>query len=150
MEQKILPVFQVAIAFAMILFFNRFFTAFNYQLPSKATICVFLIGLSVGVAFMAVYSFKQHKTTVNPTKPENTSVIVNTGIYAYSRNPMYLAMAVFLFSTALFCENILAFLPVPLFVWFIAKYQIEPEEKALALHFGEDYKQYLLHVRRWI
>lgn len=150
MEQKILPVFQVVIALMLILFFNRFFTAFNYQLPSKLLITTFLIVISVGIALVAVLSFKKHKTTVNPTKPENTSTIVNTGIYSYSRNPMYLAMAISLLGVALFCENILAILPVPLFIWFISKYQIVPEERALALHFGDEYKQYLLEVRRWI
>lgn len=150
MEQKILPVFQVIIALVLILFFNRFFTAFNYQLPSKTLISSFLIGISVGIALMAIVSFKKNKTTVNPAKPENTSIIVNTGMYRYSRNPMYLAMAIFLFGIALFCENILSILPVPLFIWFIAKYQIVPEERVLALHFGDNYKQYLLKVRRWI
>lgn len=150
MEQKILPVFQVFIALALILLFNRFFTAFNYQLPLKALISSILVIFSITIALVAIVSFRKHKTTVNPSTPENTSIIVNTGIYSYSRNPMYLAMAIFLLGISLFCENLLSILPVPLFIWFIAKYQIIPEEKALTLQFGDNYKNYLLEVRRWV
>ena len=150
MEQKVLPVFQVFIALILIALINRYFPAFNYNLPLRGLITATLMLISILVAFFAVYSFSKHRTTVNPTKPENTTVIVNTGIYAYSRNPMYLAMVIFLFSMALFCENIITFLPIPLFVWFIAKYQIEPEERTLLDSFGDNYSDYLISVRRWI
>jgi protein-S-isoprenylcysteine O-methyltransferase Ste14 len=102
------------------------------------------------LGFVAIYSFRKHQTTVNPTKPETTSVIVNSGIYAYSRNPMYLAMLIFLIAVSALYENALAFLPIPLFIWFITQYQIKPEEKILAEKFREDYQKYLLTVRRWI
>lgn len=150
MEQKILPVFQVAIALLFIGLINHYFPAFNYNLPLRGVITASLMLISILVAFTAVYSFSQHRTTVNPNKPEATSVIINTGIYAYSRNPMYLALAIFLLSMALFCENILSLLPIPLFTWFIAKYQIVPEERALTEKFDDTYKNYLAEVRRWI
>lgn len=150
MERKVLPIFQVAIALILIGVLNRYFPLFDFKLPLRGVISSSLMLLSIVVAFLAVYSFSKHKTTVNPTTPEKTSVIVNTGIYAYSRNPMYLAMAIFLLSMALFCENFLSLLPVALFIWFISKYQIVPEEQTLIENFGENYQNYLTDVRRWL
>jgi len=150
MEQKVLPIFQVIIALILIVILNYVFPAFDFDLPLRGVITASLMLISLLVAFSAIYSFSKHKTTVNPTKPEETSVIVNTGIYAYSRNPMYLAMAIFLFSMALFSENLLAALPVLLFIGFISRYQIAPEERTLTENFGDDYSEYLVQVRRWI
>lgn len=149
MEKKIVPPVQVIIVIILMYFLTYLFPSFSYSLPEKYVIVSFLISISICVGLLAIYTFRAHKTTINPITPEATSIIVNTGIYALSRNPMYLAMVIFIFAIALFCENFLAMLPVLLFVWFITKYQIIPEERVLALHFGGEYKQYLLEVRRW-
>lgn len=150
MEQKILPVFQVIIAVLLMMLTVNFFPNFHYTFSLKFPIFLLLILLALSIAFIAVYSFKKHQTTVNPTKPEATSKIVHTGIYSFSRNPMYLAMLIFLIAISLLCENSLAFLPILLFIWFITIYQIKPEERTLKTHFGEEYNHYLLSVRRWI
>lgn len=150
MEQKILPVFQVIIAALLMMLTTKLFPNFHYTFPLKLPIFLLLILLALSIAFIAIYSFRKHQTTVNPTKPEATSKIVHTGIYSFSRNPMYLAMLIFLISVSVFCENSLAFLPIPLFIWFITIYQIKPEERMLKIHFGQEYKHYLLSVRRWI
>ena len=99
---------------------------------------------------MAIYTFRAHKTTINPITPEATSIIVNTGIYALSRNPMYLAMVILLIGVSFLCENLLSFIPIPLFILFITRFQIKPEEEALTISFGSEYTQYCKDVRRWI
>ena len=60
------------------------------------------IAITVGIA--AVISFNKHKTTVNPTKPETSSTIVSSGIYSFSRNPMYLAMLIALYRLLIICS----------------------------------------------
>ena len=150
MEQKILPVYQVVITALLMVLTIKLFPSFYYTFPFKFLIFSLLIFLAFLIAFIAVYSFRKHKTTVNPTKPETTSKIIQTGPYSFSRNPMYLALLIVLIAVGVLCENSLAFVPLPLFVWFITTYQIKPEEKALTKYFGEEYKQYLLNVRRWV
>ena len=91
-----------------------------------------------------MYKFKKIKTTISPLRPNKTSY------YEYTRNPMYLGLLLMLFSIALFLKNFISFLIIPLFILFITKNQILPEEEALENIFGEEYKNYKKKVRRWI
>ncbi|WP_076419705.1 isoprenylcysteine carboxylmethyltransferase family protein [Colwellia sp. UCD-KL20] len=150
MEQKILPVFQIFIAIILMELMVKFIPYFRFDFSFKFIVFGLLTIISILLAFISIYSFRKHKTTFNPIKPETTSVIVNSGIYAYSRNPMYLAMLIFLIAVSVLYENVLAFLPIPLFIWFITQYQIKPEEKILLEKFKGDYQHYLLTVRRWV
>ena len=109
-----------------------------------------LMVIAIVIGFLAIYSFRVHQTTVNPTKPETSSQVVDSGIYKYSRNPMYLAMLLALFAYATYLENPLNLLICGLFVWYITKYQIVPEEHMLIKLFGEDYVTYKNKVRRWL
>jgi protein-S-isoprenylcysteine O-methyltransferase Ste14 len=97
-----------------------------------------------------VCSFRRAKTTVNPMKLDSSSVLVASGIYKYSRNPMYLGFVLILFGWALFLSNALALLLLPAFVLYMSRFQIWPEERALLSLFGKDYKQYHAKVRRWL
>jgi len=150
MEKKIYPPIQVIIIISLMYLLKYLFTSFNYSFPDKQMVFSFLLIVSLFIGLSAIYSFRKHKTTVNPTTPEATSTIVNTGIYAFSRNPMYLAMVIFLIGVSFLCGNFLAFLPIPLFIWFITTFQIKPEEEALTINFKDDYKQYGKKVRRWV
>ena len=63
---------------------------------------------------------------------------------------MYLGLLLILISTALFIKNFISFLIIPLFVIFINKNQILPEEQILENIFGEEYRNYTKKVKRWI
>jgi len=102
------------------------------------------------IAAAGVVSFRKAKTTVNPTKPAATSSLVSEGIYRYTRNPMYLAMALVLLAWAILLSDMSAFLFVPLFVVYINRFQIDPEERALLALFGSEYTTYREKVRRWL
>ena len=97
-----------------------------------------------------MYKFKKIKTTISPLRPNKTSSLVKSGIYEYTRNPMYLGLLLMLFSIALFLKNFISFLIIPLFVIFINKNQILPEEQILENIFGEEYRNYIKKVKRWI
>ena len=109
---------------------------------------IFLIG--VVVAIMAIWSFIKAKTTSDPTNPSKATYLVTTGIYRYSRNPMYLAIAVVLFSWMIALGNLINILVLVLFIYYITTYQIKPEEEVLTKLFYKDYKEYCKKVRRWI
>ena len=82
--------------------------------------------------------------------PEQTSRLVTGGIYQYTRNPMYLGMALVLTGIALYLADLSAFLGVALFVRYIGRYQIGPEEDMLLEKFGDEFETYQARVRRWL
>ncbi len=98
----------------------------------------------------AVFSFWKNNTTVNPIKPESASTLVVEGVYRFSRNPMYVGMALLLLSWGLYLANPLNALLFVLYVYVITQIQIKPEERALVKLFGQDYQEYCARVRRWI
>ena len=87
---------------------------------------------------------------MNPTKPEASSAVVSDGIYRFSRNPMYLSLLTGLAGWALFLENAAALLVLPMFVAYMNRFQIKPEERALLEKFGSSYAEYMRSVRRWL
>ena len=104
----------------------------------------------LGVAFAGVREFRVAKTTVNPMKPAEASRVVRSGIYRYTRNPMYLAVAMALLAWAAHLGHALAPCGVVLFVAWMNRFQIPPEERALAALFGDQFERYRGKVRRWI
>jgi protein-S-isoprenylcysteine O-methyltransferase Ste14 len=106
------------------------------------------IGAVIGIAGMA--SFVQAKTTMNPTKLSATSSLVTTGVYRFTRNPMYLSLVLYLVAWGVYLSNWLALLFVPVFVLYIDQFQIKPEERALSALFGPEYASYKARVRRWL
>jgi protein-S-isoprenylcysteine O-methyltransferase Ste14 len=109
---------------------------------------VFLAGLLLALA--AVISFIRHKTTVNPLAPSRATHLITGGVYAYSRNPIYLGDLLILIALALWLGNLANPIVAAVFVWYINRYQITPEEQALARLFGERYAAYRAKVRRWL
>ena len=108
-----------------------------------------VLGLTVDAA--GVLSFRRARTTVNPFAPERTVNIVSSGIYRLSRNPMYLGMACsILTGWAVWLWQVQAVLGVVLFVAWITRFQIIPEERVLTQKFGTEYRQYRQRVRRWV
>jgi len=105
-------------------------------------------GLAIGIA--GVTSFRRARTTINPTKPTTTSSLVSGGVYRFTRNPMYLSLALHLLAWTAFLSSLLALLFVPLFMVYINRFQINPEERALLALFGGEYTAYQRTVRRWL
>lgn len=109
-----------------------------------------LIGLALSIDIWALSSFRSAKTTINPMKPQNASQLVIAGIYKYTRNPMYLGLFIILTAFILWFGIFINFLFLFVFVFYMNKFQIMPEESALLELFGDDYAQYKSNVRRWI
>ena len=120
-------------------------------LPGVARVAVaaVLVGVGVGLAISGVLTFKRAKTTVNPTTPAAASALVRTGVFRFTRNPLYLGLLLCLVAWAVYLSNALALLIVPLFVLYMNRFQIAPEERALATLFGDAYAAYKREVRRW-
>jgi protein-S-isoprenylcysteine O-methyltransferase Ste14 len=119
-----------------------------YGLRIGATLALVVVGLGFDLA--GLLSFVRAKTTVNPIKPASTSSLVVTGVYRVTRNPMYLGLLLVLLGWATFLANGAAFLLAPLFVLYINRFQIAPEERVLSAKFGAEFSAYQARVRRWL
>jgi protein-S-isoprenylcysteine O-methyltransferase Ste14 len=106
--------------------------------------------VGVVITALAMLSFWRVHTTVNPMKPSSTSFLVTSGIYGFTRNPMYLGMLFVLIGWALYLANVLSFLFLPAFILYMNRFQIKPEERALTALFGQEFLEYASRVRRWI
>lgn len=92
--------------------------------------------------------FKQAGTDLIPFK--NVSALVTTGIYRYTRNPMYLGMAAILLGCGLTVGAALSLLVTPVFMVIIELRFIRPEEEMLRGLFPDDFPPYCARVRRWL
>jgi len=111
---------------------------------------VALLLAGVGVAISGVVAFQRAHTTVDPRHPQKMSALVTSGIYRATRNPMYLGMLLALVGWAFWLGQLPPFLLLPFFVVFLNRFQIAPEERALARMFGPQFSAYRARVRRWI
>ena len=97
---------------------------------------------------MANQLFRRDGTDAIPFR--NVSALVADGIYAYTRNPMYLGMALVLLGCALTLGAVTTLVVPPLFVAIIQARFIRPEEALLRELFPQDYPDYCQRVRRWL
>ncbi|MFT4906263.1 MAG: protein-S-isoprenylcysteine O-methyltransferase Ste14 [Oleispira sp.] len=104
----------------------------------------------ISLALAGVKEFNQQQTTVNPLDPSQSSSLVTSGIYQFTRNPMYLGMLLVLLGWADLLDTILAYSGAMIFFVYISLFQIKPEEEILTQKFGEDFLQYCKNVRRWL
>ncbi|WP_415889840.1 methyltransferase family protein [Neptuniibacter sp. SY11_33] len=124
------------------------FLSIQTELRIPITVAIILIGLVFGLA--GVISFRQAQTTINPTTPEASSALVTTGIFQYTRNPMYVGLMCLLLSWAAYLAHPVSLLCSVGFILYMNKFQIQPEEQALTALFGDSYKTYIQQVRRWL
>jgi protein-S-isoprenylcysteine O-methyltransferase Ste14 len=108
-----------------------------------------MVVIGATIVGVAMLQFRRARTTVNPLAPAKASALVRSGIFGYSRNPMYLGLAIVLSGWALLLGNLGPWVIVPLFVWLLTKLQIQPEEAVLSALFGRDYDEYCAQVGRW-
>ena len=88
--------------------------------------------------------------SVDPIKFKKVNKLVTSGIFKYSRNPMYLGMLMVVLSTSIFYLNIYSILTPFLFIFWINKFQIKREEAFLTEKFGKEYLSYTNKTRKWL
>jgi protein-S-isoprenylcysteine O-methyltransferase Ste14 len=123
---------------------------FDFLFPSNRMFTLALALLGALTCLAGVLAFRRAKTTVNPMNLDSTSSLVVSGIYGYTRNPMYLGFLLLLLAWAAALSNVLALVSLLAFVLYINRFQIVPEERVLASRFARDYAEYRVHVRRWL
>lgn len=150
LELKIPPLLLVLI-FATLMWITPLYWQFNL-LQKSVTVVLFTCFVVIGlfIILIGVLTFKKCQTTVNPTKPEMTSSLVNVGIYTMTRNPMYLGMTSCLVGWGFYLTNPLTVFYILGFIFYLNRFQIAPEEKTLTIIFKQEFIDYCTKVRRWI
>ncbi len=119
-------------------------------LPRMPIVAIVIVGIGIGIAFAGVWSFHKARTTINPLNPSQATHFVSKGVYQLSRNPMYVGLACSLIAWTIWLTYLLTWIGIPLFIAYMTRFQIIPEERALKLKFGKEYENYCLKVRRWL
>ena len=128
----------------------RLAPALVVDLPGCRAVALAQALAGAAVALAGVAEFRRARTTVNPLRPERASALVASGIFRWTRNPMYLGLAIVLLGWAWYLAHPLAALGVPAFVAWMNRYQIPREERALGQLFGAEFAHYKTRVRRWL
>tara|TARA_Y100000814_G_C12221331_1_gene364952 strand:+ start:121 stop:564 length:444 start_codon:yes stop_codon:yes gene_type:complete len=137
----------------LILVISNYFSSKKIDLillPNQdlTSIIIFLIGMLILIN--PIFKFIKSKTTIDPIKFKKVNKLITSGIYKYSRNPMYLGLLMIIISTSIFYLNIFS-ISTPFFFYFwINRFQIKREEIFLTEKFGKEYLLYMTKTRRWI
>ena len=137
----------------LILVISTFFSSKKIdliQIPFQTLISIFILSIGIIILTNPVLKFKKSKTTINPIKFKKVNKLVTSGIYKYSRNPMYLGLLMIVISSSIFYLNIYSILTPLFFYLWINRFQIKREEIFLTEKFGKDYLSYKSNTRRWI
>jgi protein-S-isoprenylcysteine O-methyltransferase Ste14 len=150
LEARVPPPAVMLIAALLIWAIRRTWPELGLFIPGRRAIYWTLLVVGVVVAVAGVFEFRRVRTTVNPMRPANASSLVTSGIYRFTRNPMYVGDVLILLAVVVFFSHPLGLAGVVLFVAWMNLLQIPAEERALRERFGEAYDAYCARVRRWI
>ena len=150
LELKIPPPLVFAMAAVLMWAIEWAIPALNLALPGRepAAIIAALAGCVTIVA--DVVEFRRLRTTVNPRRPGAASLLVVSGVYQMTRNPMYVGMLFLLSAWAIYLSTVWTVIGPVAFVIYMNRFQIGPEEKVLESLFGEAFTSYRQKVRRWL
>lgn len=144
------PPVVVVIIGALMWTVDRYLEFSRIEFAFQAAVAGILLLTGLLLMLVAVISFVAVKTTINPLRPSRASSLVTSGVFRLSRNPIYLGDLLVLAAFTVWLGNGASAALLGLFVWYINRFQIIPEERALAGIFGESYIAYCQRVRRWL
>ena len=149
MKLKVPPVLVFIVFDALMYLLSRFLPVGYFEFFGSRYLMYALLVGGVSIGFISLVQFFKSKTTVDPTAPAKATSLVTSGVYQFSRNPMYLGLLLILLAWGLWLGNAFNVLLAAGFVGYMNKFQIVPEEEALYKMFGNSYKQYRTLTRRW-
>ena len=150
LDHKIPPPVIAIVCGLMAWLISHFTPGFQYDLPARLPVVAVLVLIGLALDLSGLLAFRKAKTTFNPLAPQRSKVIVQSGFYRFTRNPMYLGMVFQLLAFCVFLANPFAVVGVVAFAAYITRFQIIPEERHLLAKFGDSYAQYTRNVRRWL
>jgi protein-S-isoprenylcysteine O-methyltransferase Ste14 len=109
---------------------------------------VLLLSIAIVIAVVCLLQFFRARTHVEPWQP--TRSIIQTGLFRYSRNPIYLSFCIATLATGLLLDSWWPVATLPPLALLLQALVIRKEEAYLEAKFGEDYLDYRRRVRRWL
>jgi len=150
LELKLSPVMTTLLLAVAMWFVAGNSSGFPLPAALRWTALLVLVSAGTAVGLAGVRAFRSARTTVNPYRPHASSALVTTGVYRRTRNPMYLGLLLALVGWALYLANPWCLLLGFVFVPFMNRFQIRPEERALEQTYGEEFRAYCRKVGRWL
>jgi protein-S-isoprenylcysteine O-methyltransferase Ste14 len=150
LELKVPPAAVVLLTAALMWLCAWAVPVFGFLFPARDLYAVGIALAGAVTSVLGVVSFGRARTTVNPMKPESSSSLVVSRVYKLTRNPMYLGLLLVLVGWGVHLSNFAAFLLLPAFILYMNRFQIAPEERALAALFGQEFAAYKSRTRRWL
>lgn len=124
------------------------FAPLNIVRSLQILLVLSLIAIGLAIVLAAMRRFARAGTRVEPWAP--SSAIVSDGIYRFTRNPMYVGMALVMAGLALVIGSPSSLAMIAVAVLVVDRYVIRREEAYLEMKFGTDYLDYKRRVRRWL
>jgi protein-S-isoprenylcysteine O-methyltransferase Ste14 len=147
-ETKVLPPTYLLVAIVVML-------ALHFLLPAIQIIpgpwnILGVVPLACGIALnlVADKAFREAATTVKPF--EESTVVITTGVFRITRNPMYLGYVLILIGVALIVRSLTPYAVIPVFAVLMDRVFIRVEEQMLEAKFGQAWLGYAKKVRRWV
>lgn len=150
LENRVPPVIVLIAAGGIAWIGTRLWPSLIFAPPERYLLAAALAILGAAICLLGILAFRRAGTTVNPIDPGAASALVETGIYRWTRNPMYLGMAALLAGWAILLAHPAGLAAPAAFILYIDRFQIRPEERMLSERFGGAYAAYRARVRRWI
>lgn len=112
--------------------------------------CLLLFFIGLILCLLPFIQFLKSKTTLDPTRPYRAKNLVTTGVFRFTRNPIYLGFLFFLIFYCAYLESYSSLFWCYAFTWPMTYLQIIPEERALEKNFGQEFLDYKKTVSRWL
>ena len=150
LELRIPPLVLVFSAALVMWLIGRWTPDWRFGVRAQILVAVAIASLGVIFCVLGVLQFHRAQTTINPMRPVASTSLVTSGIYRLTRNPMYVGFVLMLFGWAVFLGNPLSLLVLAGLIYYLNRFQVIPEERALVRIFGPEFDAYCRKTRRWI
>jgi len=147
-KRRILPPVYSFAALAIMVVLDRFLPLLRLIEPPLTYLGWASFALGLAIAIAGKRQFDRANTTIKPF--ETSTALVTHGVFAFSRNPMYLSMILGLLGVFVVLGSLTPLAAVPVFFLIIRRRFIAVEERMLEEAFGDDYRAYKSRVRRWL
>ncbi|MBG7602416.1 MAG: isoprenylcysteine carboxylmethyltransferase family protein [Gammaproteobacteria bacterium] len=147
---KIFPPLIAAIIAVCMWLLQRYLPVMELMPVEWRGVGLLFVAIALVIDLWSLFLFIRARTTFHPLKLDDTSSLVTSGMYRFTRNPMYLGLLLLLTGVAIWLGGLTPFLMLPLFVWIISNHQIIHEERILEEKFEQHYLEYKQKVRRWL
>jgi protein-S-isoprenylcysteine O-methyltransferase Ste14 len=150
LELKMSPVMTAILLAALMWVLARNTPGYPMAPDIRLAAMLVFFGTATAIGAAGVWSFRKARTTVNPWRVHASSALVMSGVYRWTRNPMYLSLLLALTGWGLYLANAYALLLGFTFAPYMNRFQIRPEERALEQTHGREFLDYCRRVRRWL